>query len=145
MHISPRPHLNPNTPPETASKPSRGSFPKRGIPSHGAASADVMARLEAMRDGDIDYRSGRVYAYTYDAGRSADTLGKQAFSSFLTENALDPTVFPSLLRFENDVVSMVAAHLNGPPGTVGSFTSGGTESRTSGYFESTRTLETITQ
>lgn len=47
---------------------------------------------------------------------------------FLTENGLDFTAFPSLLRLEVEVVSMVLAHLRAPLGAVGSFTSGGTES-----------------
>ena len=48
--------------------------------------------------------------------------------SFLSENALDPTVFPSVLRFENELVAMAASHLNGDDEVVGNFTSGGTES-----------------
>jgi glutamate/tyrosine decarboxylase-like PLP-dependent enzyme len=47
---------------------------------------------------------------------------------YLSENALDPTVFPSLLRMENEVVAMAAAHLNGDAEVAGNFTSGGTES-----------------
>ena len=48
--------------------------------------------------------------------------------TFLTENGLDFTAFPSLLRLEVEVVSMVLAHLRAPAGAVGSFTTGGTES-----------------
>ena len=47
---------------------------------------------------------------------------------FLSENGLDPTAFPSLLRIENDLVGMAIAHLNGGGEAVGNFTSGGTES-----------------
>jgi glutamate/tyrosine decarboxylase-like PLP-dependent enzyme len=47
---------------------------------------------------------------------------------FLTENALDPTVFPSTLRLENEVVGMVVNLLRGDENVVGNFTSGGTES-----------------
>ncbi len=47
---------------------------------------------------------------------------------FLTENALDPTVFPSLLRLETDVVRMVADLLGGDGDVVGHMTTGGTES-----------------
>jgi glutamate/tyrosine decarboxylase-like PLP-dependent enzyme len=47
---------------------------------------------------------------------------------YLTENALDPTTFPSTLRLENEVVGMVANLLRGDENVVGNFTSGGTES-----------------
>jgi glutamate/tyrosine decarboxylase-like PLP-dependent enzyme len=44
------------------------------------------------------------------------------------ENALDPTVFPSLLHLENEVVGMARAHLRGDEHVVGNVTTGGTES-----------------
>lgn len=66
--------------------------------------------------------------YVYDAGKEAEALGKHAYMMYLTENGLDPTAFPSLARFENELVSMVAAHVGGDTDVVGNFTSGGTES-----------------
>jgi glutamate/tyrosine decarboxylase-like PLP-dependent enzyme len=74
------------------------------------------------------WREGRVFGYVYDPGAEAEAIVKEAFTSYLTENALDFTVFPSALRLENEVVAMAAAHLGGDAGTVGNFTSGGTES-----------------
>jgi glutamate/tyrosine decarboxylase-like PLP-dependent enzyme len=47
---------------------------------------------------------------------------------YLTENGLDPTTFPSLLRLEIEVVRMVANLLRGDENVVGHVTSGGTES-----------------
>ncbi len=98
------------------------------MPERGRDRAAVLAELEEFRRNDLEWRGGRVWAYVYDAGREVEEVGKQAFTSFMTENALDPTAFPSLLRLENEVVAMAAAHLGGDDGTVGSFTSGGTES-----------------
>ncbi|RIK04077.1 MAG: aspartate aminotransferase family protein [Acidobacteria bacterium] len=46
--------------------------------------------------------------------------------AYLWKNALDPTAYPSLGRFERDVTAIAASHLRGD--AVGSFTSGGTES-----------------
>jgi glutamate/tyrosine decarboxylase-like PLP-dependent enzyme len=84
--------------------------------------------MEAYRAGDMNWRDGRTWAYVYDPGPEAEEVIKQAYMMFLTENALDPTVFPSALRFENELVAMAAAHLNGDDEVVGNFTSGGTES-----------------
>ncbi len=48
--------------------------------------------------------------------------------AFMQENALTPFLFPSLRQFEVEIVAMTAWMLNGPVGTVGGVTSGGTES-----------------
>jgi glutamate/tyrosine decarboxylase-like PLP-dependent enzyme len=84
--------------------------------------------MEAYRAGDMNWREGRTWAYVYDPGPEAEEVIKQAYMMFLTENALDPTVFPSVLRFENELVAMASAHLSGDDEVVGNFTSGGTES-----------------
>lgn len=98
------------------------------IPAHGLGRAQLFERLEAYRARDLDWRDGRAFAYTYDPGEEAEAVAKEAYVRFLGENALDPTVFPSLLQLENEIVGMAARHLGGGPETVGSFTSGGTES-----------------
>jgi sphinganine-1-phosphate aldolase len=98
-------------------------IPEKGIPKD-----ELFARMQSYRADDMDWRTGRVWAYVYDPGREAEEVIKQAYMSFLSENALDPTVFPSVLRFENELVAMAASHLGGDDEVVGNFTSGGTES-----------------
>jgi glutamate/tyrosine decarboxylase-like PLP-dependent enzyme len=67
-------------------------------------------------------------AYVFDPGEQAEAVIKQAYMAYLSENGLDPTAFPSLLKFEKEVVAMAANHLRGDRDVVGNFTSGGTES-----------------
>ena len=99
------------------------------LPSSGLSPEQVLAQLADYRAGDLPARGGRTFAYVYDAGRpDIDKLAHDVYASMLDVNGLDPTVFPSLLRLENEVVGMTAAHLGGDDATVGSFTSGGTES-----------------
>jgi len=98
------------------------------IPPKGLKKQEILERMEAYRAGDMNWRDGRTWAYIYDPGPEAEEVIKQAYMMFLTENALDPTVFPSALRFENELVAMATAHLNGDDEVVGNFTSGGTES-----------------
>ncbi|MDX2170470.1 MAG: aspartate aminotransferase family protein [Deltaproteobacteria bacterium] len=98
------------------------------IPTKGLPKEEVFSQLEAFRAGDVDWRSGRTWAYVYDPGRDAEAVIKQAYAMYLSENALDPTAFPSMLKLETTLVGLAAAHLNGTPGVVGNFTSGGTES-----------------
>ena len=81
-----------------------------------------------FRQDDVDWRTGRTWAYVYDAGEEADAVAKESFTAYISENALDPTAFPSMLGFETQIVSMIGAHANAPDSVVGNFTSGGTES-----------------
>jgi glutamate/tyrosine decarboxylase-like PLP-dependent enzyme len=98
------------------------------IPDKGLARDDIFAKLEDYRQNDMPWRDGRTWAYIYDPGRDAEEVIKQAYMMYLSENGLDPTVFPSALRLENELVAMAAAHLGGDENVVGNFTSGGTES-----------------
>ena len=86
------------------------SSPMR-IPDKGLAKDEIFRRLEAFRADDMHWRSGRTWAYVYDPGAEAEEVIKQAYTMYLTENALDPTAFPSVLRLENEVV----AHGRGAP------------------------------
>jgi glutamate/tyrosine decarboxylase-like PLP-dependent enzyme len=98
------------------------------LPARGLSRDEIFERLERYREGDVPWREGRVWAYVYDPGPEAEAVLKDAFTSYLSENGLDPTAFPSALRLENEVVALGRAHLGGDDDVVGSFTSGGTES-----------------
>ncbi|WP_405390828.1 aminotransferase class V-fold PLP-dependent enzyme [Streptomyces sp. NBC_01102] len=101
--------------------------PDRALPD-GRPAVEVLAELRALRESDAPTRGGRTFAYVYDAGLDGlDELAAEAYTAFATVNGLDPTVFPSVARLENDLVAAVAALL-GAPGAQGTFTSGGTES-----------------
>ena len=98
------------------------------LPKTGRSGPQVFADLEAASGRDLNWRSGGTFAYTYHGGDDVEAVAKHAYMRFLTENALDPTVYPSLLKFENDIVEIARAHLGGGAEAAGSFTSGGTES-----------------
>ena len=98
------------------------------IPQKGKAKEEIYKTLESYKGDDLDWKSGRVMGYVYDPGEKAKEVINQAYTMYLSENALDPLTYPSLLRLENEVVAMTAGLLNSPPEVVGNFTSGGTES-----------------
>jgi sphinganine-1-phosphate aldolase len=98
------------------------------LPAEGLSAAEIGERIEQHREADLDWRSGKVLAYVFDPGEQAEAVIKQAYMAYLSENGLDPTAFPSLLKFEKEVVAMAANHLRGDQQVVGNFTSGGTES-----------------
>jgi sphinganine-1-phosphate aldolase len=91
------------------------------------AAEAVLASLEEARTGDVSWRKGRAFSLVYWAGQDVADVQQQAFLRYFSENALNPMAFPSLRRFESEVVSMTASLL-GDEQAVGSMTSGGTES-----------------
>jgi glutamate/tyrosine decarboxylase-like PLP-dependent enzyme len=98
------------------------------IPTHGKSKDIVKAQLDAFSKRDLPWREGKTLAYIYDAGAEVEDIAKWAYMRYLTENGLDPTVYPSMMLIENELSAMAAAHLGDVPGVVGNFTSGGTES-----------------
>ncbi|MFO1186111.1 MAG: aspartate aminotransferase family protein [Alphaproteobacteria bacterium] len=98
------------------------------IPSRGRSEAQIAADLDAAAHRDMDWRTGGTFAYTYHGGDDVERVAKHAYMRFLTENGLDPTAYPSLVKFENELIEMARSHLSGDENVVGNFTSGGTES-----------------
>jgi glutamate/tyrosine decarboxylase-like PLP-dependent enzyme len=90
---------------------------------------EVLAELTALQTGDVPTHGGATMAYVYDSGLAElDGLAAAAQAAFQWTNALDPTAFPSVARIEDDLVGAAADLLGGGPATVGTLTSGGTES-----------------
>lgn len=98
------------------------------IPARGLSKDDVLRALSAYKQHDVPWRDGKLFAGLYDPGAETEDVIKSAYNLFLTENALYPNYYPSLLQLENDVVRSVADLLNGDADVVGNCTSGGTES-----------------
>jgi glutamate/tyrosine decarboxylase-like PLP-dependent enzyme len=89
---------------------------------------EVLAELERRSAGDVDWRLGGILSGLYDPGGTAYQLSVEAYTRFLTQNALYINLYPSLGGLEQDVVRSVAALLGGDDEVVGNVTSGGTES-----------------
>lgn len=119
------------------------------IPKQGLTPAELMTKMEQLRALNQTAGDGRMFAYVYTGEGENFELQKRAFDlfsektglslehdqlvrffheAFMHENALNPTVFPALRRFETEVVGMTSSMLHGDCHVVGSMTSGGTES-----------------
>lgn len=98
-------------------------FPKQGIPRD-----EVLASMRAARDRDAQWQRGRVFGLVYHVNEEIDELLKEASNLFFSENGLNPTAFPSLRKFETEIVAMTASLLGGDASIAGNVTSGGTES-----------------
>ncbi|MFE5310586.1 pyridoxal phosphate-dependent decarboxylase family protein [Isoptericola sp. NPDC056605] len=91
--------------------------------------AAVLAALAALRHRDAPTHGGRVLSYVYDPGvPELDALAGDAARAMQPVNGLDPTTFGSVAALERDVVAFARDLLGGDADTVGSVTSGGTES-----------------
>jgi len=98
------------------------------FPASGRAKEELLKEMRAARDQDVRWQQGRAFGLVYHISDEIDALLKDAYTLFFSENGLNPTAFPSLRRFETEVVTMTAALLGGDENVVGTMTSGGTES-----------------
>ena len=88
----------------------------------------VLERMRKLRERDANWRAGKTWSLVYHAGDEVTELLKEAYTMFFSENGLNPTAFPSLRKFETEIVAMTASLLSGDGNVRGNVTSGGTES-----------------
>ena len=98
------------------------------LPSKRTPAEEVLAAMRAAREHDARWKEGRAWSLVFYAGDQVLSLVKEAYNLFMSENGLNPMAFPSLKKFEAEVVAMTASLLGGDAETAGNMTSGGTES-----------------
>jgi glutamate/tyrosine decarboxylase-like PLP-dependent enzyme len=99
------------------------------MPDWNTQPADILARLQSLRDADAPTHGGRVLSYVYDSGLAElDELASAAMLAVQPVNGLDPTTFTSVAVMEREVVGFARDLLHGGEDVVGSVTTGGTES-----------------
>src|SRR6516165_7802139 len=109
------------------------ALPHTPMPEVGLPEAEVMQRLITMKQGDQDWRGGRVFSLVYSAGDDVHELLSDAQSLFSAENGLNVLAFPSIGVMQHDIVRNTAALLGADEPAAGGevegyLTSGGTES-----------------
>jgi glutamate/tyrosine decarboxylase-like PLP-dependent enzyme len=102
--------------------------PKIILPEKGISEGELLKEMENIRSEDINWRDGKVWSLVYHATDKHTEMLKKAYTMFFSKNALSPIAFPSLKKFETDVISMAIDLFNGDKRCCGSMTSGGTES-----------------
>ena len=102
--------------------------PKVVIPGNGIPEEDLMKEMEQLRQEDTNWREGKVWSLVYHATDKHTEMLKKAYAMFFSKNALSPMAFPSLRKFETEVISMAVDLFKGDKRCCGSMTSGGTES-----------------
>ncbi|EHL00281.1 putative Sphingosine-1-phosphate lyase [Glarea lozoyensis 74030] len=99
------------------------------LPKEGWSEDTVLKELEALATMDhTRWEDGFVSGAVYHGGDELIKLQTVAFGKFTVANPIHPDVFPGVRKMEAEVVAMVLALFNAPPGAAGASTSGGTES-----------------
>jgi len=98
------------------------------FPEKGSDSETILGLMEKIHQSDQEWKTGKMFGFVFDPGDEDSRLLEKAFMDFAHLNRLNPTSFPSVRKFENEIVSMCANLLHGDENVVGSLTSGGTES-----------------
>jgi glutamate/tyrosine decarboxylase-like PLP-dependent enzyme len=114
-------------------KPYRDRYPpQRRLPERGRDRAEVLAELTELAELERPrWESGYASGAVYHGGREHIELLNQVYALFSQGNPLHADLWPSLTRFEAEVVAMTSAMLHGDaldPPACGTVTSGGTES-----------------
>ena len=99
------------------------SFPKTGTNWD-----ELKDRLTEARQGDIDWRTGKISGLLYYAGDDVVQVAHDAYAMYFNENAVYPKVYPSLAKMEEEVIDLSLGLLHGGENAAGSMTTGGTES-----------------
>ena len=99
------------------------------LPKEGWTDQQVRAELEKLSEMDhTRWEDGLVSGAVYHGGNELVKLQSEAFERFGVANPIHPDVFPGVRKMEAEIVAMVLAMFNAPPGAAGVTTSGGTES-----------------
>lgn len=102
---------------------SNRSFPAEGLPED-----QLFDEMEAARGQDVDWRSGKLPGfYVHFATDEVEAVGMRALHDFHSTNALGGGAFPSIVRFETELIEWALDLFHAKDG-CGSVTSGGTES-----------------
>src|SRR5690606_16154861 len=98
------------------------------MPDRGTSWTELERQMIEARGNDVDWANGRAAVFVHNAGEDVLEVAKKAFLMFFSENGLGPHAFPSLAKFESEVVAMGLSLMSGGPEARGAMTTGGTES-----------------
>lgn len=98
------------------------------LPKAGQSRDQLLKTLQAHHDRDTQWREGKTWSLVYHASDEHTEFLKKAYSIYFHQNGLNPGAFPSLQKYEAEVISMAANLLGGGENAAGTMTSGGSES-----------------
>jgi glutamate/tyrosine decarboxylase-like PLP-dependent enzyme len=115
-------------------KPYRGRYSAHvRLPEHGLDRSAVLAELGSLAEGERSrWEGGFASGAVYHGGREHIDFLSRVYALFSQGNPLHADLWPSITKFEAEIVAMTSAMLHGggeaAPHACGTVTSGGTES-----------------
>ena len=102
---------------------------QRSLPETPEAAEETLARMERFRrENEAMFKNRKAFGgIYYEHDEVADAVDR-AFVLYSDSNALYPTIFPALKKYEAEVVRMACTMMLGDDASCGCMTSGGTES-----------------
>eukprot|EP01031_Cornospumella_fuschlensis_P027604 gene27604-33337_t len=100
------------------------------LPQKGWSKKEVLSLMKkATEKEDVVWEEGNVSGAVYHGQRGHIEFLNEAYSYYSIANPLHPDIWPSVMKFEAEIISMTANMVNGgDTGVCGCTTSGGTES-----------------
>jgi sphinganine-1-phosphate aldolase len=98
------------------------------LPKNGKDRNSVIAELSKLHEQDTRWHEGRAFSLVYHESDEHTEFLKKVYTLYFHENGLNPGAFPSIRKYESEVVSMAAHLLGGGEKAAGTMTSGGSES-----------------
>jgi glutamate/tyrosine decarboxylase-like PLP-dependent enzyme len=98
-------------------------FPESGKTGH-----ELTSMLSEHKTGDAQWNDGRTFGFVYHPGEQFVKIAETYQEAFRYESTLNPSAFPSLRKFEKEVIGMARELVHGDRHVAGSVTTGGTES-----------------
>ncbi|MEY3147310.1 MAG: hypothetical protein RL688_529 [Actinomycetota bacterium] len=89
---------------------------------------EVLRKVAEIGGKDLNWKQGRAFSLAYYAGADVQEVADQALAMYASTNGLNADAFPSLKKFQSEVVQMVSTWVHGGDQAAGFMTSGGTES-----------------
>jgi sphinganine-1-phosphate aldolase len=98
-------------------------FAEQGMAGH-----ELTSMLVDHKAGDAQWNQGKTFGFVYHPGEQHAKLSEAYRTAFQYESTLNPSAFPSLRKFEKEVIGMTSELMHGNRHVAGSVTTGGTES-----------------
>jgi sphinganine-1-phosphate aldolase len=104
--------------------------PNRQLPEQGWSKEDVLNLMkECTKTEDVIWTKGQLSGAIYHGGTDHQKFLNECFSMYSLANPLHSDIWPSIMKFDAEVIAMTASLVNGGLNTVcGCSSSGGTES-----------------
>ena len=98
-------------------------FTEQGMAGH-----ELTSMLDDHKAGDAQWNQGKTFGFVYHPGKQHAKLSEAYRAAFQYESTLNPSAFPSLRKFEKEVIGMASELMHGDRRVAGSVSTGGTES-----------------